>query len=392
MILAVSYLTIIATRIGPIRLPAEIINSRQTGNIYPSTGFSQSDYKTHPMHPAPWLISTVVQSILIFVTLALPVLLYSLPNAHRRRNATLCALLLLAGYHTLLDLTVDQPLFGSPNLHLAGGALILMYGPLVYHYTRQLLDRPVARWWLHCFPAGLGVAYTLLFGFSHALFFGALLVQYGTYTYVINKTLVQGGEIEPPLRRWLRFVTYGFGLIWLSAIAANALGALGLDAASTYAEQAMFLTGVVYFTSLLYAVLVSPEFFLQPPALPQPATDPGRATELEPAGIERMQELDRLLQQEAIYLDPELDRYALAVQFGISVQQLSTEVNTFFASSLPELINGYRVEAAKVQLLSTSDSVKEIYYAVGFNSRSAFNANFRKRLGVTPSEFRTQAL
>ena len=52
------------------------------------------------------------------------------------------------------------------------------------------------------------------------------------------------------------------------------------------------------------------------------------------------------------------------------------------------LINA-RLELAKFYLLSTDRTVKQIAYSCGFSSECGFCTSFRKRLKMTPSEYRT---
>ena len=66
-------------------------------------------------------------------------------------------------------------------------------------------------------------------------------------------------------------------------------------------------------------------------------------------------------------------------------QVISQEMNTSFY----ELVNRYRIEHAKRLLRESPDeSVLSIAMNVGFNSKSAFHAAFRRCTGATPSEFR----
>ncbi|MDU1317070.1 AraC family transcriptional regulator, partial [Anaerococcus hydrogenalis] len=47
-----------------------------------------------------------------------------------------------------------------------------------------------------------------------------------------------------------------------------------------------------------------------------------------------------------------------------------------------------RIEITKNLLISTNNSMEEISSIVGFNSQSYFNQVFRKKVGITPSQFR----
>ena len=51
-------------------------------------------------------------------------------------------------------------------------------------------------------------------------------------------------------------------------------------------------------------------------------------------------------------------------------------------------LNDIRISAAVCRLIDTSDSIAEICYKSGFNNLSNFNRVFRKRKGLTPTEYR----
>jgi len=53
-------------------------------------------------------------------------------------------------------------------------------------------------------------------------------------------------------------------------------------------------------------------------------------------------------------------------------------------------INSYRIEEAKKILISNNYSnytIEAVSEIVGFNSKSAFNNAFKKKVGITPSDY-----
>lgn len=56
--------------------------------------------------------------------------------------------------------------------------------------------------------------------------------------------------------------------------------------------------------------------------------------------------------------------------------------------SFIDFLNDLRVGEAARMLLETTNTISEISYDCGFNNISNFNRIFKKRKGVTPSEFR----
>jgi AraC-like DNA-binding protein len=51
-------------------------------------------------------------------------------------------------------------------------------------------------------------------------------------------------------------------------------------------------------------------------------------------------------------------------------------------------INFYRINEAKKRIIEGEDSISEVQYACGFNSRTTFYTAFKKFTGMPPSEFR----
>ena len=70
-------------------------------------------------------------------------------------------------------------------------------------------------------------------------------------------------------------------------------------------------------------------------------------------------------------------------------QVISQDLRTSFY----ELVNRHRIAEAKRLLHADPDeTVLSIAMNVGFNSKSAFHAAFRRCTGITPSEFRQSRL
>ena len=60
-----------------------------------------------------------------------------------------------------------------------------------------------------------------------------------------------------------------------------------------------------------------------------------------------------------------------------------------------DFMNQYRINYAKDLLIDQNRqdlTVLEILYDAGFNSKSSFNTEFKKRSGVTPTEYRRKRL
>ena len=101
--------------------------------------------------------------------------------------------------------------------------------------------------------------------------------------------------------------------------------------------------------------------------------------------------LDKLMQEKASYLDPDLTLAMLSRKLGIPAKQISTAVNQVHKKSISRVINEYRIEHAKKALLTTDETVTQILMNAGFQTKSNFNREFSRLTGLTPSAFRKQS-
>jgi AraC-like DNA-binding protein len=95
------------------------------------------------------------------------------------------------------------------------------------------------------------------------------------------------------------------------------------------------------------------------------------------------------------YLDSELKLDDLAGILSIPARHLSQVINVAFDQNFFDFISDYRIQKAK-QMLNDKTckdrTILEILFDVGFNSKSSFNSLFKKKTGMTPSEFRNKSL
>lgn len=97
--------------------------------------------------------------------------------------------------------------------------------------------------------------------------------------------------------------------------------------------------------------------------------------------------------EERPYLDSELTIQQLAESLGVSRHHISQVINNYLGKSFYDYINDYRIAAFKENLATPGNehyTILAIAYQSGFNSKATFNAVFKKRTGMTPTEFNRQ--
>ena len=100
--------------------------------------------------------------------------------------------------------------------------------------------------------------------------------------------------------------------------------------------------------------------------------------------------LSTVMDQEQIYLNPDLTLSELANRIGCPLDHLSQVLNTEFGTNFHNFLDQHRVKFAKTLLLDESDDpgyLVRVALQAGFRSLENFNSTFRKTFGVTASEF-----
>jgi AraC-like DNA-binding protein len=100
--------------------------------------------------------------------------------------------------------------------------------------------------------------------------------------------------------------------------------------------------------------------------------------------------LMEMMREEKLYRDSEISLASVAERMKLSPHQLSQLLNERMQTGFWDFVNRFRVEEAGELLRKTPDvSVISVCYRVGFNTKSSFNAAFKKMTGATPREFKS---
>ena len=96
------------------------------------------------------------------------------------------------------------------------------------------------------------------------------------------------------------------------------------------------------------------------------------------------------IEEDKIYLDPDITISKLADHVGCSIEQLTIVLNKHFGSNFEDIVNAHRIEYAR-ELLSESpddpDIVKQVATLAGFQSLQEFDEKFKATFGVTARDY-----
>lgn len=106
-----------------------------------------------------------------------------------------------------------------------------------------------------------------------------------------------------------------------------------------------------------------------------------------------IQQLDKLMNEEELYADSQINIEDLAMKMSISSKHLSQAINEVHQRNFFNYINELRISKARMMLKEEDHlnlSIEGIAKVVGFQSKSSFYTAFKKSTGITPTEFRAQ--
>jgi AraC-like DNA-binding protein len=126
--------------------------------------------------------------------------------------------------------------------------------------------------------------------------------------------------------------------------------------------------------------------------LPKTETSKYKNSNLNPKLIAKYKtDLISSMEKDKLYLNGKLSIHDVSEKLNIPRQYISEVLNEHMDISFQDFINQYRVEEFIIRLKNDQNdhfTLLGIATDVGFNSKSSFNATFKKHKGLTPTEFK----
>jgi AraC-like DNA-binding protein len=335
------------------------------------------------------------------------------------------ALLMIAYSGFIVEAAISRTriLIEFPHLLGLAAGVVYLIGPLHYLYARSLMSDPYffsKKQLLHFLPffifyltflfpfylqdAGFKLAYydTLANEGKTPLLilFNWLLLGQGISYMILTLILLRKhsadikesfSSIEKINLNWLRNITLMSLVVWFLGLTIDVLQIFKL--APTFdLSVPIFIALLIY--AMGYLGLRQPEIF-------SGVADTKESKKYERSGLteEKAQllyeKLVHLMETKKPYTDSNLKLGQLAKMLAASPNHLSQVINEQVQQNFFDFINSYRIKEARRLIKDSSYQqlkLLSIAYDVGFNSKSAFNASFKKHTQMTPSQFRDQAV
>lgn len=250
------------------------------------------------------------------------------------------------------------------------------------------LAAPAGRWqWLHALPAALVL---LLFAAWPAGVDALVVLAYAAYGLALLRLARRGPDALGIAR--LDEALLAHRALWASAVllllSALADVLIAWDIRHSDGSHSAALVGAGQLLVLLlcgYAASVAADSLPQAePVVEAPTAEPEPLED----GPRIMDSLRTLLQQQPLYLEPELNLLRLARKSGVPARQISAAINRLEGKNVSQYINDFRVQHACSLLRDTGQTVAEAMLASGFQTKSNFQREFRRVTGTTPQLWR----
>ena len=102
-------------------------------------------------------------------------------------------------------------------------------------------------------------------------------------------------------------------------------------------------------------------------------------------------QLKTFMSDQEPFLNPSLTLHDVSMQLKVSSRELSHLINKEIGQHFFDFVNEYRIRKAIDLLKDFSNNkltIQQVFYDVGFNSKSSFNTAFKKYTRMTPTEFK----
>ncbi|MFL6276347.1 MAG: helix-turn-helix domain-containing protein [Blastocatellia bacterium] len=337
------------------------------------------------------------------------------------KQADRTATRLLAAFMTVSAISIAGSLLVStkyiltyPQFAQMAPPFHFLFGPIIFLYVRAATSRESRlgkKALLHLIPFGLCVAYYLpLYLQSRAGkldYLNAAFQNYPPAEWRIRSVLLVL-QFLPYLVFTLRiFLAHArktkaaasgdrLNRLWLRTFVVMILiicGAGLFRLVFDYRTETMLLVPACFSIMVYvagYMALRHPEALTGGDASPPPKKY--EKSNLTPERAEAyLRKLLQVMETENLYRDGDLTLQKLAERLSIPVNHLSQIINERLGQTFIDFVSSYRVKEAQRMLADPAKkhyTVIAIAEEVGFNSKSAFNAVFKKQVHMTPSEYR----
>jgi len=358
----------------------------------------------------------ILTIISVFITLILSVFFFINKKGFSTDNKILAVLLLIFNFQIFYSFATSafafQFFMDWHKLLFLIRQTSFLIGPLIYFYVNSFLKRKDIfnyRTSIHFLPF-ISAEIFLFNHFSEVNQFiiwksvldlyDTLLILTHTFVYIVlsllsmKTTTISLTGMYNSIRisshnRWLQILLVGFILIWIVNLNSLALYMIVRKPGwCAYTASIYALTVFLFINTIMLFLLFKPDVYY--------IIGKYRNSKLkETDKPEYLLRLNSHMETNKPFLNPDITLESLAAEISVNPRILSQIINENFNKNFKSYILEYRIKES-MKILADSKHAKltilEILYQVGFNSKSAFNNQFKLYTNLTPLEYRSRAI
>jgi AraC-like DNA-binding protein len=212
-------------------------------------------------------------------------------------------------------------------------------------------------------------------------------------TFFVYLLLIIYLVINAKEKHWILFFTIPIAVLFGFSSFNDILTASGNKELSIFSDQ-NFNTYLLLIVAFLFYFIAFNLINKSKGILPKKETSKYKNSNLNPQTIEQYKtQLIQLMEIQKVYLNGKLSIHDVSENLNIPRQYISEVLNEHMNISFQDFVNAYRVDEFIERLKNDQNNhftLLAIATDVGFNSKSSFNAIFKKIKGLTPTEFKKQ--
>lgn len=331
-------------------------------------------------------------------------------NVKKESKFFLILILLFFSMNIILNEVIQNIARTKPDFIITTGALQLSLGPMVYLYIRSLTEKgfkhkptdtlhflPMLFYFIIIVLIHIRRELIPLLGIINKFMWTIVIIQIFVYMIIVQKkiSLFNHGlkdsfsTIEKMNLNWLNFILVSFLILLASYFILFVIIIHDLRS-NTIINRSLSLILSFFIYLFGYKGLMQKN-------IPTEKSENKIKYSKSLLPAEYMEywkkKLMDYLEKEKPYLNEELSLISLSNKLGIPPNQLSQIINSGLNTTFFDLINEFRID--EVKKLLTADKGKNILdlaFQSGFNSKTTFNVVFKKKTGLTPTQYKNSII
>ena len=288
----------------------------------------------------------------------------------------------------------------------------LLIGPLIYFYVNSFLkkqDFADSRSLLHFLPF-IAAVIVLLFFYRQVhsfviwesvldLDFTILILAHNLVYLVLSLQSMKSTTISfrgfykniliSAQNPWLQILLVGFIIIWIVNLNSFAIFMIVKRPGwCAYTASIYALAAFLFINTIMFFLLMKPDVYYVIAKYKN-----NKLRENDKSAY--LQKLNSYMEADKPFLNPDITLESLANAISVNPRILSQIINETYKKNFKSYILEYRIRESMKILADEKHSnltILEVLYQVGFNSKSAFNNQFKLFTNLTPIEYRSRAI